>query len=353
MAEQGQERTEDATPKRKQDARKKGQSARSAELPAALGLLAGLVTVRIAGPLMWQGLAQIVQGDLAALAQPDLTANVALGLLGHSLLAGFLAVVPLLAALMLGGVVTSVVQTGGIVAANAIAPKFDRVNPGTGLKRLLSTRTGFELGKTAARLAIFLAVAASMAPTTVADVVRLGTTGLSAVPAVLGGAAFDVLLRLAAAGAILAALDYLFQRWQFTRGLRMTRQEVRDELRQTEGDPQIKQRIRRLQRQRARQRMMQAVPQATVVLANPTHVAVALRYESGKSRAPVVVAKGRDLMAQQIKALAAQHGVPIIENPPLARSLYASVKLGREIPFQLYRAVAEVLAFVYRLKRRW
>jgi flagellar biosynthetic protein FlhB len=353
MAEQGQQRTENATPKRKQDARKQGQTARSADLPSALGLLAGLLALRFAGPLMWQGLAQIVQGDLAAITQPDLTAQVALGLVGQSLLAGLLAVVPLLAALMLGGVITSVIQTGGIVSAKAIAPKFDRVNPGTGLKRLFSVRTGFELGKTAVRLAIFLTVAASMAPTVVADVVRLGTTGLSAVPDLIGGIVFAVVLRLAAAGAILATLDYLFQRWQFTRGLRMTRQEVRDELRQTEGDPQVKQRIHRLQRQRARQRMMQEVPKATVVLANPTHIAVALRYESGKSRAPVVVAKGRDLVAQQIKVLAAQHGVPIIENPPLARSLYAAVKLGREIPYHFYRAVAEVLAFVYRLKRRW
>lgn len=353
MADQGQERTEQATPKRKQDARKKGQTARSADLPSALGLLAGLLALRFAAPLMWQGLAQIVRGDLAAVTQPDLTANVALGLFGQSLLAGLLAVVPLLAALMLGGVITSVVQTGGIVSAKVLAPKFERVNPGTGLKRLFSARTGFELGKTTARLAIFLAVAASMAPTIVADVVRLGTTGLSAVPDLIGGAAFDMILRLAAAGAILAALDYLFQRWQFTKSLKITRQEVRDELRQTEGDPQVKQRIRRLQRQRARQRMMQEVPTSTVVLANPTHVAVALRYEFGKSRAPVVVAKGRDLVAQQIKAIAAQAGVPIIENPPLARSLYASVKLGREIPYQFYRAVAEVLAFVYRVKRRW
>ncbi len=353
MAEGGQERTEEATPKRRQDARKKGQVVRSADLPPALGLLAGVLALRLAGPLAWQSLAGVLARGLAALAQPDLTANAALGVFGQSLLAGLLAVVPVLAAIMVGGVTTGLIQTGGVVSVQAIRPKFAKLNPMNGFKRIFSPPTGFELVKMALRLAIFLGVAASLAQESMQDVLNLGVTGMQAAPGMLGNVLFTLLLRLAAAGAILAALDYIVQRWQFNRNLRMTKQEIRDEMRQTEGDPQVKQRIRRLQRQRARQRMMQEVPKATVVIANPTHFAIALRYTSGKMRAPVVVAKGRDHLAQQIKAVAAQHGVPIVENPPLARTLYASVALGREIPYNLYRAVAEVLAFVYRLKRRW
>jgi flagellar biosynthetic protein FlhB len=353
MPESGQERTEDATPKRKQDARKKGQSPRSIDLPPAVGLLTGLITLHATGPMMWSGFSDVMQHGLSATFQPDLTTRDALGLVGQSVIAGAYAVAPVLAALLVGGVTTALLQTGGLVTFKAISPKFEKLNPATGVKRLFSPQTGFELFKMVLRLTIFIVVAVSVANQIVQQALSLGGASMGIVPGIIGDALYTLALRVAIAGLFLAALDYIFQKWQFTRTLRMTKQEVREELRQTEGDPQIKARIRRLQRQRAKQRMMQEVPTATVVVANPTHFAVALRYESGKTRAPIVVAKGRDLIAQQIKALATQHGVPVVENPPLARTLYSSVSLGREIPYHLYRAVAEVLAFIYRLKRRW
>ena len=353
MAESGQERTEDATPKRKDDARKKGQAVRSTELPPAVGLLAGVMTLHATGPMMWGGFSDVMKNGLSALARPDLTGRDAVGVVGQSVLAGSYAVMPVLAALLIGGVTTSLLQTGFIVSTKAITPKFDKLNPMTGLKRLFSPQTGFELLKMVLRLTIFIAVAVSVAQQVIQQMLHLGNTGLLGVPALLGDALYTVILRIAVAGGFLAALDYTFQRWRFNKDLKMTKQEIRDEMRQSEGDPQVKQRMRRLQRQRAKQRMMQEVPKATVIVTNPTHYAVALRYESGKMRAPVVVAKGRDLMAQQIKAVAAQHGVPVVENPPLARTLHASVAIGREIPYHLYRAVAEVLAFIYKLKRRW
>src|SRR5579875_3368657 len=336
MAEGGQERTEEATPKRRQEARKKGQVVRSADLPPAAGLLVAVLALRVAGPMIWAQLQGMVQGDLAQIAQPDLAPQAAMGLLGQSLLAALLAIAPLVGALLLGGVITGLIQTGFVFSGQALKPKFDKLNPLHGMKRLFSPRTGFEMAKMALRLGIFIAVAATSVGQIGSDVLRLGATGMAAVPPLLGNAAFTLMLRLALAGGILAGLDYGFQRWQFNRNLKMTKQEIRDEMRQAEGDPQVKQRIRRLQRQRAKQRMMQDVPKSTVVIANPTHFAVALRYESGKMRAPVVLAKGRDLVAQQIKALAAQHGVPVVENPPLARALYAGVPLGREIPLHLY-----------------
>lgn len=353
MPENGQEKTEEATPKRRSDARKKGQIARSSELSGATGLLVGVLVMHAAGPLAWNGFSNLLRSDLSALAQPDLTAQVAVSLLAQCLLAGALAVLPILAAFMAGGLVAGVVQTGGLVSMNALAPKFDRLNPMSGVKRIFSPTTAFEVIKMIARLAILGAVMWSVIPQVQGDVLELGRNGLLDAPAVLGDALYTLMLRVAMAGGVLAAADFAFQRWKFNRDLKMSKQEVKEEMRQLDGDPQIKQRIRRVQREMAKKRMMQEVPKATVVLANPTHFAVALRYTSGKMRAPVVVAKGQDHIAQQIKALAREHNVPVVENPPLARALHASVKLNQEVPPQLYRAVAEVLAFVYKLKRRW
>ncbi len=354
MAEgSGQERTEDATPKRKQDARKKGQTVRSADLPPAVGLLAGVVVLRMTAPLAWGDFAGVMRTGLTTIARPDLSAHDAVGLVSQSIMGGLLAIAPVLGALLVGGVATGLLQTGFVMSTKAISPDFSKVNPMSGMKRLFSPKTGFELLKMVLRLVIFITVAIGVAQGVIAQIMALGMMGVGGVAGILGDAIYALLLRVAMAGALLAAIDYGFQRWQFTRSLKMTKQEIRDEMRQTEGDPQIKSRIRRLQRERARKRMMSEVPKSTVVIANPTHFAIALRYESGKTRAPIVVAKGKDLIAQQIKAVAAQHGVPIVENPPLARSLYASVPVGREIPYQMYRAVAEVLAFIYRLKRRW
>src|SRR6185437_7329202 len=285
MAEGGQERTEEATPKRRQDARKKGQVVRSADLPPAAGLLVAVLTMRVTGPMIWTQLQAVVQRDLAQVAQPDLSPQNALGLMGQGLLAGLLAIVPLIGALLLGGVATGLMQTGFVFSGQALKPKFATLNPVTGMKRLFSPRTGFEIGKMALRLGIFIAVAATSVGQIGNDVLQLGATGMNAVPALLGDAAFALVLRLALAGGILAGVDYAFQRWQFNRNLKMTKQEIRDEMRQSEGDPQVKQRMRRLQRQRAKQRMMQEVPKSTVIIANPTHFAVALRYESGKMHA--------------------------------------------------------------------
>jgi flagellar biosynthetic protein FlhB len=353
MAESGQERTEEATPKRKEDARKKGQVVRSMDLPPAVGLLAGVLVLRMTAPAAWGDFAGVLKSGLGTIARPDLSARDAVGLVSQSMAGGMLAIVPVLAALLVGGVATGLLQTGFVVSTKALAPDFSKVNPLTGMKRLFSPKVGFELLKMVLRLVIFIAVAVGVAQNVIAQIMALGMTGIGGVGGILGDAIFTLMLRVAVAGALLAALDYGFQRWQFNKNLKMTKQEIRDEMRQSEGDPQIKSRIRRLQRERARKRMMSEVPKSTVIIANPTHFAIALRYESGKTRAPIVVAKGKDLLAQQIKAVAAQHGVPIVENPPLARSLYASVAVGHEIPYQMYRAVAEVLAFIYRLKRRW
>lgn len=353
MAENSQERTEEATPKRKQDARKRGQVVRSMELPAAAALLAGVLVLRAAGPFMWGQLSELMRDDLANFSRGDLTGHDAMQLVGQSVIMGAVAMIPLVLSFMLTGIAAGVLQTGFVVSFKAVTPKFEKVNPMAGAKRLLSPSTGFELLKLILRLAILLGVMVGVLNGLIGTLLTLGQGGMMAAPGIIGDTIYTLVLRVALAGGLLAVLDYAFQRWKFNRQMRMTKQEVRDEMRQIDGDPQIKARIRKLQRQRARQRMMQEVPKSTVVITNPTHFAVALRYESGKTRAPIVVAKGQDHLAQQIKALAKEHGVPVVENPPLARALHSSVSLGREIPLQLYRAVAEVLAFVYKLKRKW
>jgi flagellar biosynthesis protein FlhB len=351
MPESGQERTERASPKRRQDARKRGQVPRSAELPGAAALLAGIMTLRVTGPMMWGSLEGLVRDDLASVARADLTPGESVLLFGQSIMTAALAVTPILISLLVTGVVAGLLQTGLVVAP--LKPHFERLNPATGMKRIFSISSGFELGKMILRLVVLVAVAASVFGDIAHQVGTLNMPSLSSAPGVMGDILFTLAVRVAIAGVILAVVDYGFQRWRFERDLKMTKQEVREEMKQLDGNPEVKSRIRRLQRALAKKRMMNEVPKSTVVVTNPTHFAVALRYESGKMRAPIVVAKGQDLVAQQIKAIARKHDVPVLENPPLARALHAGVPLGKQIPPQLYRAVAEVLAFVFKLRRRW
>ena len=353
MAESGQERTEQASPKRLEDARKRGQFARSVELPGAAALLFGALVLRLFGPTLWSNLTTLLRHDLAQISRTDLTARDAVNLLGQSIWDAALAVAPILALIGATGVGVGLLQSGFNLSLKALAPKPERLNPMQGLKRLASGPTFFEMAKMIFRLAIMGWVAFSVVSGLTAELAALAAGGIADAPAVLGDMAQTLIVRVALASGVLALADYGYQRWHFTRELRMTRQEVRDEQRQMDGDPQIKARIRRLQRQRAKNRMLKEVPQATMVLANPTHYAVALRYQSGKNRAPLVVAKGQDLVAQQIKELARTHNVPVLEQPALARALFAAVPLGREIPVQFYRAIAELIALIYQMKRKW
>lgn len=353
MAESGQERTEEATPKRRRDAHKKGQVSRSAEVPGAAALLAGVVALRTVGPTSWTALQHVLQFGLSSAQRTDIAPVDIINIIGQECTQGFLALLPIMLTLVLAAAAAGLSQTGLVVSAGLLVPKFSRVNPMEGFKRIFSMKTGFELLKQLARLILLGAVAFAVVQPTLLQIMQLGYGSIQNAPGILGNAVLDLIFRMAMVSGILAAVDYSFQRNRFLKQLRMTKQEVREEIKQNEGDPAVKNRIRRLQRALARKRMMEKVPTAAVVIANPTHFAVALRYESGKTRAPIVVAKGQDFMALQIKEIARKHNIPIVENPPLARTIFAAVKVDQEIPAQFYRAVAEVLAFVYRLKRRW
>lgn len=352
MAEQtGQERTERATPKRLEDARRRGRVPRSPDLNAAV------VTMAVAACLYALGAS--LSADFAALMRDALTitrvelrderelAAAFADLMGH----GFRIALPLLVLAFLAALAAPLAIGGWNFSAEALGVKFERLNPVSGIGRMLCARSAVELGKSLAKFAVVGTLAAIVLWSQ--SEVFLGLAQEDTAPALAHALklAGQALLAVASGLALIAAVDVPYQLWQHQRDLRMTRQEVRDELKETEGSPETRSRIRALQQEFARRRMMQEVPTASVVVTNPEHYAVALRYVDGRNRAPVVVAKGVDQIAARIREVARENGVPIFEAPPLARTLYRNVDLGTEIPAELYVAVAQVLTYVLQLQR--
>jgi flagellar biosynthetic protein FlhB len=346
-----QERREPATQKRREDARKRGQTFRSTELTATCALLGGV------GALVWGGgqaaialRGYFVKSLAAPLPPGDLTVEACGQLLRAAMVSVARVCLPVVAGAAALGLAGDLGQGGVVFTGVPLAPNLERINPLAGLKRLASRRAVAELFKSVAKVVIVAAAAIlSVSP-------RLGSlAGLSMLPpekaiAFTADLAVQVVIRTLGALLVVAFADYAYQRWEHERDLRMTRDELKQELKETEGDPQLRARIRQRQREIARRRMMAAVPKADLVVTNPTHYACALSYEGAKMRAPRLVAKGQNYLALKIREIAREHRVPMVENPPLARALYVAVEVGDEIPPDLYRAVAEVLAFVYRLR---
>ncbi len=351
MAEEtGQERTERATPKRLREARERGQVARSRELGSAALLTTGAATLLLAGGHMGERTAALMRDALslrgAELGRPEAL----LARLADALAAGYLTAAPLLVVAVVAAVAATLAVGGWVFSGQAVAFRPEKLDPVKGLKRIFSVQGLVELFKAVAKFALVLAVAVATLAWEAPEILGLADEPLPAALAHAGRLFATTFLLLAAALVLIAAADVPFQIWNHARQLRMTRQEVKDELKDTEGRPEVRSRIRQIQRQLAQQRMMAEVPKADVVVTNPTHYAVALRYEEGRRAAPVVVAKGADLVALRIRALAREAGVPVLELPPLARALYRSTDLGREIPAALYVAVAQVLAYVYQVR---
>ncbi|MBP7712445.1 MAG: flagellar type III secretion system protein FlhB [Gammaproteobacteria bacterium] len=351
--EDGQERTEQPTERRLQRAREQGQVARSREL-ANLGLLltaaAGLMAL---GPATLSGLVEIVRRGLTPSREvlagggSDL-----LSTLAATAADALFLLLPLLAALLVVAVLAPLALGGWTFSTEALALKPERLNPVKGLARVFSLNGLAELAKALAKFTVLALTAGLLLWRDMGSILSLGTQGLA--PALSGAASLLLNSFLVLCGALvsIAALDVPYQYWRHHQQLRMNRQDLREELKETEGKPEVKSRQRMLQREVARRRMMQEVPRADVVVTNPTHFAVALRYRPESMAAPRVVAKGADLVAQRIRELAAEHGVPLLSAPPLARALYHGTRLGQEIPAGLYQAVAQVLAYVYALRRQ-
>lgn len=259
---------------------------------------------------------------------------------------------PLMAVSVVAGVAANVMQVGFLITPDPLLPKLDRVNPIRGFGRIFSKQSLMELLKSILKVVIIGFIVFSTIKGEYRVLFHLSGMEIVSIVSYLADVSLKIIMRAALGILAIAAIDYAFQRWQYERNLRMTKQEVKEELRQREGAPLIKARIKSVQMKLARQRMMAAVPEADVVVTNPLHLAIALQYKHGLMDAPKVVAKGAGHIARRIVAVASEHGVPVVEDKPLAHSLFSLVEVGHFIPVQLYRAVAEILAYVYQLKRR-
>jgi len=343
------EKTEAPTPRRREEARQRGQIARSPEVNAAIGLLLGFTLLRSLGPSVVAQLAEVVESTLGGAATGLDTPEALRTFAIHLGVRIGLALLPLFGSLVLAGVVASVAQVGFYFSGQALVPRWNQVNPLEGLRRLLSLRGLQELAKALAKTALVAVIVYSALQGHINSLVGLARVDLNAGVAAMWSLATGIGLRVGLLMVVLAGGDYIFQRWQLNKSLRMTRQELIEELKRYEN-PFVRARIRQQQRAMAMQRMMAAVPQADVVITNPTELAVAIKYDASTMPAPQVVAKGRRLIAQRIRELAIANGVPVLERKPVARALFAATEVGMEIPADLYQAVAEVLAFVYSLK---
>ncbi len=351
MSEQNaQERTERATPKRLADARKKGQVPRSRELSTAAVMLASAGALTFLGDRIAAGITEILRFCLQQERAALLDANFAVEAIDVALRAALWSLVPFLAIVMCVAIAAPAMTGGWAFSLQAMAFKADKLNPIKGLKRVFSARGLLELVKAMAKFALVGSVAVFFLVRLSGDFLSLGTQPTHAALAHAANIGMKALLIFSAPLLIIAAIDVPFQLFDHAKQLRMTRQEVRDESKETDGNPEMKSRIRAMQQEQANRRMMEQVPTADVVVTNPTHYAVALRYDPDNMAAPRVVAKGADLVAARIRTIASENGVPMLSAPPLARALFRTTDLNQEIPSRLYAAVAQVLTWVYQLK---
>jgi len=345
-----QEKTEKATPKKRQDSRKKGQVARTMELPSALVMLGGFGLLAFYGPHFGKGLMSMFRTTLTEYLLWDVT-RMNIGVMFSQLIIdGMLLLLPVFAIVVLAGLAANYAQVGFLFTGHPLQPKFSKLNPIQGAKQILSLRSVVELAKALLKVAIIGTIVFLILWQEKTKLLAFASVPLQTTLQYVASLVMKLGLYVAAALVILAFFDFIYQKWDFEKKLRMSKQEVKDEYKKMEGDPLIKAKIREKQRRMALMRMMQEVPKADVVVTNPTHYAVALKYDGEKMEAPMVVAKGADYVALRIRQKAEEHGVPLMENKPLARALHAQVEIGEAIPQQLFQAVAEVLAYVYKAK---
>lgn len=343
-------KTEPATPRRREEARKKGQVAKSQELNTALVLLGMAGLLVIGGPWSLGRMANFVRKTLeGGLAGVEFSPAGMQALQGRAVICILSVAGPVMGLALVLGLLGQLLQVGFNVTAEPLKPQLARLNPVEGAKRIFSKRALVELGKACLKIGIVTYVAYMAVRGDIRRLPSLPWMEPVQAAALANGLVGKIGLWIGVCLLAVAAMDYLYQRWEYEESIKMSVQDIRDELKQTEGDPQIRSAIRARQRQLAQSRMMQAVPTADVVITNPTHVAVALKYDAKSMVAPIVIAKGAGFIAARIREIATENDVPIVENPPLARTLYDAVRVGREIPVDLYQAVAEVLAYVYRL----
>ena len=347
-----QEKTEQATPKRLQEMREKGQVAKSREVPSAAILIASLLIFYFLGSAMIKDLMELMEWSFANSARFELQSGNFNWMLLELFRKGLKIVTPLFVALMAVGLLSNIAQVGFLFSTKAIAPKFSKLDPLKGFGRMVSKQALVELIKSLFKVAVVGCVTYFTVKDELDQIIPLMDKEIWSIMTYIGSVCFKILLRTCWVLIVLAVIDYVFQKWDYMQEAKMTKQEVKDEFKQREGDPLIKSRVRQAQREMAKRRMMEAVPKADVVITNPTHLAIALEYNTQNMSAPQLTAKGSRLMAERIKAIAQENNIPIVENKPLARALFKGVEIGQEIPAIFYKAVAEVLSYVYQLKNK-
>lgn len=350
--ESAEERTEEATPRRRQEMRERGTVARSREVNSVAVLLGGLVMLYVCGPLIYGGLTGLMRFAFGEAMLRPVSGPSARELLCSAGLRALGAVGPLAAGMVAVALLAGYGQVGVMLTPQSVQPKLSNVDPAQGLRRMFSMRSVMRMVFSLLKLGIIVGVSYFAISNRVREFFPLVNETAGGAFSYICHTAAAVGFQVCAVLVVIAIADLGYQKWEHERRLRMTRQELREELKRLEGDPLVKARIRRIQREVARRRMMQEVPSADAVVTNPTHYAVALRYEAAAMEAPRVVAKGRNRLAERIKEIARHHGVPLVEDRFLARALYRSVGVGQEIPYTLYQAVARVLAYIYQLRRR-
>jgi flagellar biosynthesis protein FlhB len=348
-SENDQDKTEPATSKKLEDARKKGQVANSREITSVAVLLSAMMVFYFAGNWMFMQVGEVMRDLFTKAGFFQLGFESAHVLLWYLFKKVIIIIMPLLLVVAVAGIFGNVAQVGFMMTGETLVPKLSKINPIEGIKRLFSLKGLIELIKSILKVIIIGGMAYILLRSESEQIPALIQLSLTAILSFVGHIALKLGFYTCMVLIVLAGVDFVFQRWQHAHDLRMTKQEIKDENKQSQGDPMVKSRIRAIQREMAMRRMMDQVPEATMVITNPTHLAVVLKF-TRDMQAPLVVAKGANKIAERIKSIAQAHGVPIIEQKPLARALYKNVEIGHYIPGDLYQAVAEILAYVYRLK---
>lgn len=347
------EKTEKATPKKRKDERKKGNVFVSKDAVTAVSLIASFYGLKMFAPTILTSIQGLIKRyiSIAGTKESFLISDIATTFIDLAVV--FLkCAMPLVLIAVAVAIIVTMAQTKMLFTTKAAAPKFNRINPLNGIKKMFSLRAIIELLKSLIKIVVLLYIVYTVLVDEVATLPALIDMNPMTAMMKTGGIIMDVVLKSGIAFIFLAAADYMYQWWDFEKNMKMSKQEIKDEYKQIEGNPQIKGRQRNVQQQRARQRMMQNVPEADVVIRNPTHFAVALKFDRDKDRAPKVIAKGMDQLALRIVQVAEENDVYVTEDRPLARALYDAVEVGEEIPEEFYKAIAKILAFVYNLKEK-
>lgn len=346
-------KTEKATPKKRKDAREKGNVCKSADLNSAFTITVMFWAVKTFGGNVINNIYKIMEKCITVFAAAGIDDRARLTPIFIEIgILFFLSIGPFLLISIIVGFASNYMQFGRVKVKDPLKPKWEKINPAKGFKRLISPKSLITMLKSILKFVILAYVAYSQAKKIIPKIPSIMQSELNVSIGFILDSIFSVAYKLGLAYIFIGIADFGYQKWSYEKGLRMTKQEVKDEYKMTEGDPKIKGKIKQKQQEISLSRMMAAVPKADVVITNPTHYAVALKYDEEKSGAPVVIAKGKDFTALKIKEKAAEHKIKMVENKPLAQALYATVEIGEEIPPEFYAAVAEILAEIYKLKRR-